>query len=149
MKRFGVRWSIAAALAVAGVLWLTLRPDDTLNRSNLVPLRDHLAALRCLLRDCPNAAAAARFLLVDVVGNVVVFIPIGAFVAAALGRLAPARRILTTLALGAGLSLAIELVQLAMPSRATDVDDVLFNTLGTALGAVLVSLRTRPRAPGS
>jgi glycopeptide antibiotics resistance protein len=30
------------------------------------------------------------------------------------------------------------LVQLAMPSRATDVDDVLLNTLGAALGAVFI-----------
>ena len=31
------------------------------------------------------------------------------------------------------LSLGIELVQLAVPSRATDVDDVILNTLGTMM----------------
>ena len=34
------------------------------------------------------------------------------------------------------LSLCIELVQLALPSRATDVDDLLLNVLGAAIGSL-------------
>ena len=39
-----------------------------------------------------------------------------------------------TLAAGAGISLCIELLQLPFSVRATDIDDLIFNTLGTALG---------------
>jgi glycopeptide antibiotics resistance protein len=41
------------------------------------------------------------------------------------------------------LSLSIELAQLAIPTRATDVDDVILNTLGTAIGALLIALPIR------
>ncbi|HEX6202366.1 MAG TPA: VanZ family protein, partial [Thermoanaerobaculia bacterium] len=47
------------------------------------------------------------------------------------------------------LSLSIEVLQLAMPSRASDVDDVLFNTAGALVGAavgVLVFGARRSRA---
>ena len=79
----------------------------------------------------------------DVLGNVAVFVPFGAALAVAtlLGR--PKRRKgrkfwLWWLAVtGAGLlfSLFIEIAQLAIPSRVTDVDDVILNTLGTGSGA--------------
>jgi glycopeptide antibiotics resistance protein len=47
---------------------------------------------------------------------------------------------------GAGLllSLFIEIAQLAIPSRVTDVDDVILNTLGTAAGALLAWVLLRP-----
>lgn len=32
----------------------------------------------------------------------------------------------------------IELLQLTIPGRATDVDDVLFNPIGTTLGAICI-----------
>jgi glycopeptide antibiotics resistance protein len=45
------------------------------------------------------------------------------------------------------LSTAIEVVQLRIPGRATDVDDVIFNTLGALVGAsaLLVGERVRAR----
>jgi glycopeptide antibiotics resistance protein len=120
------------------VLVMVLRPDPTLNTVNLVPLHDRLLALRCLLAGCPAASQAARFLFFETLGNVLVFVPIGLSLAGALSGLSERRRVWIAIAAGAALSIGIELVQLAMPSRATDVDDVLLNTLSAALGAVFI-----------
>jgi len=126
---------VAACLAVAWVLSMTLRADSTPNTINLVPLREHTRANVCLLDGCPDVAKSARFLFIDVAGNVVVFVPIGLALAGALAGLSNRRRLWMAVALCAALSIGIELFQLTIPSRATDVDDVLFNTVGAALGA--------------
>jgi glycopeptide antibiotics resistance protein len=76
-------------------------------------------------------------LLIDVVGNTLVFMPLGFGLAGALHR-GNAWQTIYRAALGGFLvSLAIELLQLAIPSRATDVDDLIFNSLGALLGALL------------
>ena len=41
---------------------------------------------------------------------------------------------LKTVAAGALISLCIEILQLPFPSRASDIDDLILNTLGTAVG---------------
>ncbi|HEV2951904.1 MAG TPA: VanZ family protein [Actinomycetota bacterium] len=71
------------------------------------------------------------------VGNVLAFVPLGIF----LPILSPARRSLISV-VGAGLaiSLALEAVQLGLslligaPYRVADIDDVIINVLGVALG---------------
>lgn len=140
--RARIGWLLAAGLAVAWVLSMTLRPDSTPNTINLVPLREHTQAVACLLDNCPDAARAraARFLFIDVAGNVVVFVPIGLTLAGAMTGLSDRRRLWMAIALGTALSIGIELMQLTIPSRATDVDDVLFNTVGAAFGALLIIL---------
>ena len=135
-------WLVAAGLSLATVLWLTLREDEyvtwaNLTGTNLVPLRHHLAAFRCWLDDCAAADAALQYLLVDVVGNVLLFVPLGFTFAAASTRPARWARVAAATLSAALLSLSIEVLQLAMPSRASDVDDVLFNTLGALLGAAV------------
>jgi glycopeptide antibiotics resistance protein len=80
-----------------------------------------------------------------VFGNVLVFAPFGFALPLVWER---ARRAHVTIVAGALLSLAVELTQLFVPTHTTDVDDLLLNTLGTALGfaAVAVLLRARDRA---
>ena len=117
-------WTLAVAVAV-WLLWMTLRPNQTV-AADLAPL---------------TAPAAARgvsaHLLIDLAGNVAVFVPLGAALALALGsRPARVRLSLATFA-GASLSLVIELAQLLIPTRVTALDDWLFNTIGTAIGALV------------
>ena len=71
------------------------------------------------------------YLLINIFGNIIMFIPIG-FTIPLLWR-ASARR---TLIIGALISLTIELCQLFM-LRGTDVDDLLLNTAGVFLGVLL------------
>jgi glycopeptide antibiotics resistance protein len=143
---------VGAVLALAVVLWFTLREDRyvafaNLTGSNLVPLRHHLAALDCWLDDCEAAEVAADYLLVDVLGNIALFVPLGLCFAALSTRASRMGRFVAAVLPAAVLSLAIELTQLAMPSRASDVDDVLFNTVGAMLGGLVgVLVVAAPRA---
>lgn len=131
------RWAIVTAMFATAVLLMTLWPDSTVNTANFVPLREHGAAWSCLLRGCSGAADSARFLIKDVVGNVLVFIPVGYAAAAALTGTSRSRRFLVATALGFLLSLFIETIQFGIATRATDIDDLMFNTLGAAIGAAL------------
>jgi len=97
-------------------------------------------------------AALARGLTlgtaVSVGGNLVAFVPLGLLAPMASARWRSAGRVL---ALGLGVSLAIESAQLAIslalgdPYRRADVDDLLLNVLGTALGFGLYRLEAARR----
>jgi glycopeptide antibiotics resistance protein len=103
-------------------------------KANLTPLHSG-AVLTCLVTTCSTTLSKVRSGLIDVCGNIVLFIPFGALVAIAVGPKRP--RVLLSFFLGLLLSIAIELIQLQLPTRTTDVDDVIFNTIGTFLGARL------------
>lgn len=75
--------------------------------------------------------------------NAVMFAPLGFLLTAYFEGF---RRWNTTLAAGFATSLAIECIQL-FTSRATDVDDLIMNTLGTLAGYLLAKLLFRHRSP--
>ena len=89
----------------------------------------------------PSSDQAVVFrALVDVVGNVAVFVPLGLLVMAA-WRI-PALGLVSGLLVGG----VCELVQLAEPGRVASLTDVLTNTAGGVLGAVLILGRARRAA---
>ena len=123
-----------------------IRLSASRNELNLRPFVNKLQPLRNL--ESPVRAirrSAQGYLFIDVLGNIAVFVPFGAALAAA--TLLSQRReqwggfwrwwLKVSLA-GLALSLFIELGQLAIPGRVTDVDDVILNTLGAAFGALIV-----------
>jgi hypothetical protein len=81
----------------------------------------------------------------DILMNIGGFVPVGFFLCAyaGLGRSHIRAVVWATLA-GGLLSLSIELLQALIPRRASGVTDILTNTLGAALGAMLA----RPRVVG-
>lgn len=81
--------------------------------------------------------------MIDVVGNVIVFMPIGFGLAGALARDTLIQTIRPALLGGFLFSLTIELLQLAVPTRTTDIDDLIFNSLGTLLGVIAFILVMR------
>lgn len=133
-ERARLGWRVVAWVVVVWVLCLTLRPERVSYGVNLVPLSQHLPALRAVLRGGRHAEAAVHFLVVNVLGNMALFFPLGLTLAGALGG-SRRRRFAMAVGSAAALSVSIELVQLGLPSRTTDVDDVIFNTLGAAVGA--------------
>jgi glycopeptide antibiotics resistance protein len=135
-----------AALAVVGaILLLTLRPDEPSTSVNLEPLAHHGRALQALLDGTADREVLVRYLVVDVLGNLVLFLPLGLAVAGTVGHWAPVARLSAGALFGLGLSIGVELVQLGVPGRASDVDDVIFNTVGAVVGAAAYAVAVRRR----
>jgi glycopeptide antibiotics resistance protein len=132
---------VAALVYIAALVVVTLlpiawfgRPDDY--RPQLVPFE----GIRVEFQESPVGELA------DLFGNVLLFAPLGFL----LPLLVPAiRRWWQVLAVGAGISLLIELYQLIWPLvRKANVDDLLMNALGALLGFAALRL-TSYRCGGS
>ena len=120
---------LVAWLVVAAALTLTPVPAET-RPPILVPLTGILLAFE---------QGGAAFGVVQVVGNLLLLLPVGALLPAGFGGVG-LRHVLVA---GLAVSLGIELVQWGMGAgRQPDVDDVWMNTLGAAAGWWLTS-RTR------
>lgn len=88
-------------------------------------------------------AIPSRLLTWDLAENILGFIPFGLLQAALLmssGRRRRLHAVVLTLVLGAALSLMIELIQVYMPGRHSDLSDWLANILGTVLGLSILPL---------
>jgi glycopeptide antibiotics resistance protein len=103
---------------------MTLRPNQVV-ATDLLLLTEPAAARGISVR-----------LLIDLAGNVVVFVPLGAALAFALGSKPAGHRLLLATLVGAVFGLTIELVQMAIPTRVAAPDDWLLNTTGVAIGAL-------------
>lgn len=88
-----------------------------------------------------TARGMAYFWLIEVAGNIGVFVPLGAAVTLALGSCR--RRLLWGTLAGLALSCIIELLQGLISTRVASPGDVALNTLGAALGALLAVLGWR------
>jgi len=75
--------------------------------------------------------------VVEFLSNIVLFVPWGLFVRLLSPTRFPAWAVVLS---GAGLSLAIELIQILVPGRVTALSDVIANTLGTAVGLLLLKI---------
>jgi glycopeptide antibiotics resistance protein len=67
----------------------------------------------------------------NILGNILLFVPTGAILPFVYKRLNTFGKVLLT---GVCMSVCIELLQLPFFERTTDINDVIFNTLGCALG---------------
>ena len=75
--------------------------------------------------------AVKREALINNLGNIALFIPSGVILPLVYRRLDRWWKVILA---GAAMSLAVELLQLLFPQNVSDVDDLLLNTLGTAIG---------------
>ncbi len=76
-----------------------------------------------------------RSLIQDIIVNLVGFIPLGFIFTATFVQAGSKHDVLLTVALCFTLSLSIEIIQAWMPSRSSDLLDLILNTLGGLLGA--------------
>lgn len=126
------RWLVG--LSVAGILVVTmLGPPTGSETANLQPGR----MIYDELVNNPNHGLG----VFNVLGNVVMFVPLGWLLA-----IVVTRRLLIPVLAGVGLSALIELAQ-AFIGRAPDIDDVILNGIGAIAGALIAALvvRMRPR----
>jgi VanZ family protein len=81
-----------------------------------------------------------RSYLMDVLTNILGFIPFGFFFSAYLWMRKPRsifRLLLTSIIIAGCISLSIELIQVYLPTRSSQLTDVITNTLGTIIGVIL------------
>ena len=78
-----------------------------------------------------------RDLLLNVIGNAAMFIPSGIVLPFVYKRLNSFWKVLLA---GIGISLCIEIIQLPFSVRATDIDDLILNTIGVIVGYGIVTL---------
>ena len=143
MKRCRVLHILFAAYCVL-MLWLLFdRPgytagipywDQLLSNLNLTPFRT-LRLFFGLLDD--HRPYLVRAALINLVGNVVMFIPLGLFLPLTFTRLRKLWRTMLTVTL---LITAVETAQLFTLLGSCDVDDLILNTIGTLIGYAVFSL---------
>lgn len=124
------------ALYCAGMLILLLgrKPDPVLGsylqtmrgHLNLVPLRT-IRHMHFLL----TRPQWQRFAAINIYGNVGMFLPLGFALPKAFPSL---DRLWKTLLVSAGLVLCVELLQLVLLVGQCDIDDLILNLLGSAMG---------------
>lgn len=81
-----------------------------------------------------------RTMLLNIIGNIAMFIPGGIILPVLYKKL---DRFWKVTAAGALISLCIELLQLPFRTRATDIDDLILNTLGAMIGYGIYALTRR------
>lgn len=131
--------ALALALWLAGGLVLTLQPAHPLPGQvvddNLIPLH----TLRIYLDNL-----GSWFWIRNLLGNLGLLLPLGLLGPIALPALDRWWRVvLAALALSA----TIELIQLVVPDRSADIDDVIVNTAGALLGFALYRVVVRDGRP--
>jgi glycopeptide antibiotics resistance protein len=75
------------------------------------------------------------YIVVNHIGNIILFMPLGYMLSVKWPHLTTQKILL----IGCLASLSIELTQLLIPNRCTDIDDIILNTLGTWLGGARVA----------
>ncbi|HET7735981.1 MAG TPA: VanZ family protein [Nocardioidaceae bacterium] len=120
-----VRSALAGAYAMylAVVAYLVFTPGGT-------SVGGPIAAVLDAVRSLGIAASRAQ---VELGLNVVLFVPLSLLGWFVLHR----TRVVFWVAVGAGLAVLIEVVQLAIPGRVSTVQDIVANTAGATIGAFL------------
>jgi hypothetical protein len=80
----------------------------------------------------------------NVLLNIIAFVPLGFFVCTYLFLNSTFRKpLLITILWGGALSLIVEILQAYLPTRQSGTTDIITNTLGTAIGAMLIKCSSR------
>ena len=106
-----------------------------ISMNSIQPLRVNLIPLVNILDyDIKREAA------INIIGNISMFIPTGIIMPILYRRLDHFWKVLLA---GAGLSFVIEMIQLLFPGSVTDIDDLILNTAGVAIGYGIYKLVNR------
>jgi len=108
---------------------------------NLVPI---VRSLKCFLQKQTERPESAMFCIENVIGNIALFLPLGAILPLTSDRFDSIQRVVVV---GFILSLGIEAMQLLWryfgSFRSVDIDDVLLNTVGACVGYICIAVYRR------
>lgn len=135
---------VLVTIAIASItVWMSGK-----SYSNLEPVPfENIRYLANRLGARPISTQILAVIVVPIIANVLLFVPFGFLLFILLytvERPTMQTYILTTL-LGFSLTLGIEAYQYFLPSRVADVNDVIWNTSGAVIGALLGHARLRLR----
>ena len=132
-KRTRTVWAVLLIFYLLGMVWLMFlnRPPLVLPGINLVPFRT-VKEFSGLLHDgSPAPSYLRRVAAVNLLGNILMFLPLGFLPAMVFPRLRHWDRLLGTVA---GVIIFAEAAQYFSRRGAADIDDLILNLLGTAVG---------------
>jgi glycopeptide antibiotics resistance protein len=128
--------AVLSVLYLGFLAWVTLNPSPPQPSAN--PLLWQLLGAFARHR----ATAWLTYDAVEFLANIALFLPVGALVLLLFGR----RWWWLGIIIGAALTCSIEFTQQFLPARVPDVRDLVANTTGAAIGALLTLAITTPAA---
>jgi glycopeptide antibiotics resistance protein len=143
------RWATVLLLlltTVAIVVMTMVLSGKSYSNFDPVPFED-LRHLAHRLEHRPISTHLMAVILVPTIANTLLFVPWGFLMFLSLYRVErpTLQTYLLTVLVGMSLSAIIEGYQYFLPTRVADVNDVIWNTMGAAIGAILGHLRSRIR----
>jgi glycopeptide antibiotics resistance protein len=134
---------IVTIAIVTITVWMAGKSYGTLNPTPF----DDVLFLAKRLYERPISTHILAVLVVPMIANVLLFLPWGFFTFICLYSISrpTLQTYVLTILLGLSFSLGIEAWQYFLPSRVADINDVIWNTFGTVLGALLGHARLRVR----
>lgn len=131
------------ALIVAATLWMSGR---SYSKVDPVPFED-IRHLSHRIAERPVSTHLLAVMVIPIAANVLLFVPWGflLFIALYSVRRPTLQTYVLTVLLGFTFTCGIEAWQYFLPSRVADVNDIIWNTIGALLGAILGHFRERLR----
>lgn len=135
---------IAATIAI--ITLTTVVSGKSYSKIDPIPFEDlrhlaHVASVR------PVPTQIVSVIILPLLGNIALFVPWGflAFISLYTTGRPTVQTYVLTILLGLTFSLSIEAYQYFLPTRVADINDIIWNTSGTILGAILGHARLRVR----
>ncbi|GAY78046.1 VanZ family protein [Sporolactobacillus inulinus] len=127
--------NIALTFSILFVLYLTMIPHGLIGTGNWHggPVHHFNVNMNPLNLFDDFRSASMKYFIIDDLGNVLLFLPFGCM----LTLKYPYFKFLHLVFMGALFSSIIECIQLFLPNRTTDINDVILNTIGTVAGYLL------------
>lgn len=143
------RWVTIVLLLIATVviIGVTLGSSGkSYSKVDPIPF-DDLRHLYHRIARRPISTHILAVIVVPVVANVLLFMPWGflMFISLYSVERPTVQAYLLTILMGFSLTVTIEALQYFLPSRVADVNDIIWNTVGTVAGAILGHMRLRVR----
>lgn len=138
-------------LYLSGLAAVTLIPSRSsraqVEATDGFKLRPDLTSLTCPSATPSTGSTSGRFCMRNAAGNLALFIPLGFLIPLVWRRLRFRDGIMIAVAFSIGIELLQYLSRMVGSKRLADVNDVILNVIGAALGLALVTLlRWRPGA---